>query len=65
MQIPLNIQIPSPNNEESSPSEKNPIVIMGDSIINHINPQKLSGKQVKKFTFLVKPQKKFQIRLMQ
>ena len=65
MQIPPNIQIPSPNNEESSPSEQNPIVIIGDSIIKHINPQKLSSKQAKNSHSLVKPRKKFQIRLIQ
>ena len=51
MQISPNIQISPPINEESLPSEQHPIVIIGDSIIKHINPQKLSSKTVKKYTF--------------
>ena len=51
MQISPNIQISPPINEESLPSEQQPIVIIGDSIIRHINPQKVSSKTVQKYIF--------------
>ena len=54
MQISTYIQISPRINEESLPSEQHPLVIIGDSIIKHINPQKLSSKTVKKYTFLGK-----------
>jgi hypothetical protein len=39
------------NNDNSKPDERKPILIISDSIIKHIDPNKLSRRTVHKFTY--------------